>query len=135
MLQHSRHGWNLPNKVVNAIVSVLATDKQQVHVSQLHSECGGVILNYPALSNYNGTWQGDGTGGSTKGSANGDGSFHVNGQTGVTSGIGGEWPFIQTFDFTIETFDVRLEQAGADEVVTLDYDNSDLDDYASIDIR
>ena len=98
------------------------------------SECGGVIKNFPALSNYNGTWQGDGTGGSTKGSANGDGSFHVNGQTGVTSGIGGEWPFIQTFDFTIETFDVRLEQAGADEVVTLDYNNSDLDDFAGIEL-
>jgi hypothetical protein len=98
------------------------------------SDCGGVIKNFPALSNYNGTWQGDGTGGSTKGSANGDGSFHVNGQTGVTSGIGGEWPFIQTFDFTIETFDVRLEQAGADEVVTLDYNNGDLDDYAGIEL-
>jgi hypothetical protein len=98
------------------------------------SDCGGVIKNFPALSNYNGTWQGDGTGGSTKGSANGDGSFHVNGQTGVTSGIGGEWPFIQTFDFTIETFDVRLEQAGADEVVTLDYNNGDLDDFAGIEL-
>jgi DNA-directed RNA polymerase subunit beta len=71
------------------------------------NDCGGVILNYPALSNYNGTWQGP-----TKGAANGDGSFHVNGQIGVTSGIGGEWPFIQTFDFTIGDFDVRLEQAG-----------------------
>jgi len=96
------------------------------------SDCGGVIKNFPALSNYNGTWQGDGTGGSVKGSANGDGSFHVNGQIGITSGIGGEWPFIQTFDFTIETFDVRLEQAGADEVVTVSHDNGDLDDYASI---
>jgi hypothetical protein len=26
------------------------------------SDCGGVIKNFPALSNYNGTWQGDGTG-------------------------------------------------------------------------
>jgi hypothetical protein len=92
-----------------------------------HSDCGGVIKNYPALSNYNGTWQGH-----SKGLANGDGSFHVNGQIGVTSGTGGEWPFIQTFDFTIETFDVRLEQAGADEVVTISHDNGDLDDYASI---
>jgi hypothetical protein len=37
-------------------------------------ECGGVILNYPALSNHNGTWQGDGPNGSTLGSPNGDGS-------------------------------------------------------------
>jgi hypothetical protein len=97
------------------------------------NDCGGVIQNYPALSNFNGTWQGNGSdAGTSKGSANGDGSYHVNGQTGVTSGVGGEWPFIQTFNFTIETFDVRLEQAGADEVVTLDYDNNDLDDYASI---
>jgi len=91
------------------------------------SECGGMIKNFPALSNYNGTWQGQ-----TMGMANTDGSFHVNGQIGVTSGVGGEWPFIQTFDFTIETFDVRLEQAGADEVVTISHDNGDLDDYASI---
>jgi hypothetical protein len=97
------------------------------------NDCGGVIQNYPLLSNYNGTWQGDGTdAGTSKGSANGDGSFHVNGQIGVTSGAGGEWPFIQTFDFTIGEFDVRFEQAGADEVVSLDYDNADLDDYASI---
>ncbi|MDC0154337.1 hypothetical protein OAJ02_06395, partial [Nitrosopumilus sp.] len=98
------------------------------------TDCGGVITNYPALSNYNGTWQGDGTGGSTKGSPNGDGSYHVNGQIGVTSGTQGEWPFIQTFDFTIGEFDVRLEQAGADEVVSLDYDNADLDDYAGIEL-
>jgi hypothetical protein len=91
------------------------------------ADCGGVILNYPALSNYNGTWQGP-----TKGAANGDGSFHVNGQIGVTSGIGGEWPFIQTFDFTIGDFDVRLEQAGADEVVSLDYDT--MEDVSGIEL-
>ena len=32
----------------------------------------------------------------------------------------------------IETFDVVLEQAGADEVVTLNYDSADLDDFASL---
>jgi hypothetical protein len=100
-----------------------------------NSDCGGVIKNFPTLSNYNGTWQGNGAGGTVKGSPNGDGSYHVNGQIGVTSGSGGgEWPFVQTFDFTIETFDVRFEQAGADEVVTLDYNNGDLDDFASIEL-
>ena len=33
---------------------------------------------------------------------------------------------------TIENFDVVLEQAGPDEVVSLNYDSSDLDDYASL---
>ena len=42
------------------------------------------------------------------------------------------WPVIQTFDLRIDTFDVVLEQAGADEVVTLNYDSADLDDFASM---
>ena len=50
----------------------------------------------------------------------------------ITSGVGGEWPFIQTFDFTIGDFDVRLEQAGVDEVVTLDYDT--MEDYSGIEL-
>jgi hypothetical protein len=96
------------------------------------TDCGGVISNYPALSNFNGTWQGAGSGGSTQGSPNGDGSYHVNGQIGITSGAGGEWPFIQTFDFTLGDFDVRLEQAGADEVVILDFDI--MEDYLGIEL-
>jgi hypothetical protein len=51
------------------------------------------------------------------------------GQINVASN---EWPFIQTFDFTQGDFDVKLEQAGADEVVTLDHNNADLDDYSSL---
>ena len=43
-----------------------------------------------------------------------------------------EWPFIQTFDFTQGEFDIVLEQAGSDEIVTLDYDSADLDDYSSL---
>jgi hypothetical protein len=43
-----------------------------------------------------------------------------------------EWPFIQTFDFTQEDFDIVLEQAGTDEVVTIEYNNSDIDDYAEL---
>ena len=45
-----------------------------------------------------------------------------------------EWPFIQLFDFTIGTFDVVYEQAGADEVVSLDYNSGDLDDFAGIEL-
>ena len=44
------------------------------------------------------------------------------------------WPFIQTYDLSIETFDVVYEQAGADEVVTLNYNSADLDDYASLEL-
>ena len=36
------------------------------------------------------------------------------------------------YDLTIENFDVVYEQAGADEVVSLNYDSGDLDDYASL---
>ena len=36
------------------------------------------------------------------------------------------------YDLTIETFEVVLEQAGADEVVTLNYDSGDMDDYAGL---
>ena len=43
-----------------------------------------------------------------------------------------KWPVIQAFDFTIETFEIKLEQPGADEVVVLTHDNDDIDDYASI---
>jgi len=45
-----------------------------------------------------------------------------------------EWPFIQTYDLTIETFEVIFEKAGADEVVVLDYNNNDLDDYALLEL-
>jgi len=51
------------------------------------------------------------------------------GQIGLN---GTEWPFIQTFDFTQGEFDIVLEQAGSDEVVTLDYNSADIDDYASL---
>jgi hypothetical protein len=79
----------------------------------------GVIDNPPILSDYNGT-----------------GSFVMNADQSSTIGQIGlnntEWPFIQTFDFTQEDFDIVLEQAGADEVVTIEYNNSDLDDYAEL---
>ena len=39
---------------------------------------------------------------------------------------------VQTFDFTIETFEIKLEQPGADEIVVLTHDNDDIDNYASI---
>ena len=52
------------------------------------------------------------------------------GQIGIQSAD--QWPFIQLYDLTIETFDVVYEQAGTDEVVTLNFDSDDLDDYASL---
>jgi hypothetical protein len=79
----------------------------------------GVIDNPPILSDYNGT-----------------GEFTMNADQSSTIGQIGlnnsEWPFIQTFDFTQEDFDIVLEQAGADEVVTIEYNNSDMDDYAEL---
>jgi len=43
-----------------------------------------------------------------------------------------DWPFIQTLDFTIETFEIKLEQPGADEIVVLKHDSDDIDDYSSL---
>jgi hypothetical protein len=43
-----------------------------------------------------------------------------------------EWPLIQVYDFTIGEFEVIFEKAGANEVVVLDYNNDDLDDFASL---
>jgi hypothetical protein len=51
------------------------------------------------------------------------------GQIGATTS---QWPFLQTLDFTIETFEIKLEQAGADEIVVLKHDNDDIDDYAGV---
>jgi hypothetical protein len=86
----------------------------------------GVISNPPTLSNYNGT----NNAGADPVTSNADQST-VYGQIGVNAT---EWPFIQTYDFTQGDFDVILEQAGADEVVTLDYNSADLDDYASLEV-
>jgi len=74
----------------------------------------GTIDNPPELSNWNST---DGT------------TCVACGQIGIQST---QWPVLQTFDFTQGDFDVVYEQAGTDEVVTLDHNNADLDDYASL---
>ena len=80
-----------------------------------------MITNVPKLSSWNNTDSTNETpaGGASKGI----------GQIGVAVA---DWPFIQLYDFTIETFDVVLEQAGADEVVTINYDSGDMDDYAGM---
>jgi len=74
----------------------------------------GVIDNPPALSNWNST---------------SNASCSACGQILQTAS---NWPFIQAIDFSQEDFDVILEQAGTDEVVTLEHNNNDLDDYASL---
>jgi len=74
----------------------------------------GVIDNPPALSNWN----------STNAS-----SCTACGQIGMNSTM---WPMLQAFDFTQGDFDIVLEQAGTDEVVTLDHNNADLDDYSGL---
>ena len=89
----------------------------------------GVITNPPTLSDYNNTDNERGTIAGDR-QINTDGSSTV-GQIGLNAT---EWPFIQTFDFTQGEFDIILEQAGANEVVTLDYDSDDLDDYAGIEL-
>jgi hypothetical protein len=55
-----------------------------------------------------------------------------NGQVSVLTAD--QWPFIQTLDFTLETIEIRYEQPGPDEVVTLKHDNDDIDDFAGIEI-
>jgi hypothetical protein len=86
----------------------------------------GAIHNYPVLSAWNGT------GPTTSDEASGRSANYTQGQIGVITT--GDWPFIQLYDFTTGeyTFNVVYEQAGADEVVTLDYNSGDLDDFSSI---
>jgi hypothetical protein len=42
------------------------------------------------------------------------------------------WPFVQTYDLTAGDTEIVLEQAGADEVVVLDY--TSLEDFSGIEI-
>jgi len=74
----------------------------------------GVIDNPPGLSNWNNT---------------ANAKCDQCGQIGIQVA---DWPFLQTFDFIQGDFDVILEQAGTDEVVTLDHNNADLDDYSGL---
>jgi len=85
-------------------------------INMYHTVGAGVIGNSPGLSNWNST-------------TNADGSTTL-GQIGLTTSS--EWPFIQTLDLTMDNFDIILEQAGADEVVTLDWETGDMDVYAGI---
>jgi hypothetical protein len=84
------------------------------------NSANGVITNFPTLS----TWNASAT---SAGVSNAD-----QGQIGVSTTA--DWPFIQLYDLTIETFDVVYEQAGADEIVTLNYDSSGLDDYSGLEL-
>jgi hypothetical protein len=82
----------------------------------------GVIRNAPEMSAWNGT-------GITERTSHAN---STQGQIGVADYD--TWPFIQLYDLTIETFDVVYEQAGADEVVTLNFSSDDLDDYAGLEL-
>jgi len=81
----------------------------------------GTVGNAPSLSNWNSSAHHLGVA-----------EFADRGQIGVKTAA--DWPFIQLYDFTIGTFDVVYEQAGADEVVSLDYNSGDLDDFASLEL-
>jgi hypothetical protein len=64
------------------------------------------------------------------GAIDADGVGNV-GQIGMDNA---KWPVVQTFDFTIETFEIKLEQPGADEIVVLTHDNDDIDNFAGIEL-
>jgi hypothetical protein len=81
----------------------------------------GVLRNTPTLSSWNNS---AGHGAVTSG--------YDRGQIGVQTA--GDWPFIQLYDFTIGTFDVVYEQAGANEVVSLDYDSGGMDGVAGMEL-
>ncbi|MAR14118.1 MAG: hypothetical protein CL717_00055, partial [Chloroflexi bacterium] len=82
-----------------------------------HTVAAGVIGGAPTLSGYNDTF------------VNNDGTSDI-GQIDINTES--QWPFIQGLDFTMDNFDIILEQAGADEVVTLDWEEGDMDEYAGI---
>ncbi|MDC0639228.1 hypothetical protein OAP30_07295, partial [Nitrosopumilus sp.] len=90
----------------------------------------GVVGNAPTLSNHTQTTALNGQIGLNMSAAD-DTTFTAttNSKTGPLSA---EWPFIQTFDLTIGEHEVILEQPGADEIVVVDYDSADLDDYSYI---
>ena len=88
----------------------------------LHGQQDGVLKNAPSLSAWNGT-------GLTADRLAQPANYTV-GQIGIQAS--NAWPVIQLYDFTIGNFDVVYEQAGADEVVSLDYNSADLDDFASL---
>jgi hypothetical protein len=96
------------------------SEAANVYRQSLPLEGGNIntLSNAPVLSNYNNT---DATEVTNPNSGIG--------QIGLNST---QWPVIQLYDLSIETFNVVYEQAGADEVVTLNYDSDDLDDYASM---
>lgn len=78
----------------------------------------GAVTNPPTLSAWNGTYS------LAAARTAGAGQIYLTATT--------NWPFIQTFDLTQKEFDIVLEQPGQDEIVTLDYDSTSLDDYASL---
>jgi len=112
------------NHLAAPLVGVGKSDMTTYSKSVFLTATAGVISNPPTLSDYNGT---NNVGGDPV-TMNYDQSSTY-GQIGVNAT---EWPFIQTFDLTQGEFDIVLEQAGADEIVTLDYDSADLDDYSSL---
>jgi len=93
----------------------------------------GVIKNAPALSNWNNTINEQSLINSIA-SVYGVGQIDVNPFSDDIGGNDQEWPFIQLYDFTIGNFDVVYEQAGADEVVSLDYNSADLDDFSGLEL-
>ena len=100
----------------------------------------GVISNPPELSNQNRTVSDQSIAKGTSTAAQLKTATHLIGQIGLLDSAEGatngqiqdQWPMIQLYDLTIENFDVVYEQAGPDEVVSLNFDSGDLDDYASL---
>jgi hypothetical protein len=79
-----------------------------------------IVANAPALSLV-----------ATDGTDNNTSANAAVGQIGIKEN---QWPMIQAFDFTIETFEIKLEQPGADEIVVLTHDNDDIDDFAGVEL-
>ena len=93
-----------------------------IHVNQAL----GVLSNVPEMSAWNGTTASLGFEPRTS---------QINatqGQIGIQSAD--QWPFIQLYNFTSGdyAFDVVFEQAGANEVVSLNFDSGSLEDFASL---
>jgi len=63
-----------------------------------------------------------------------DGGFVDGAESGQIGINPTQWPIVQALDFTLENIDIKLEQPGADEIVSLKHDNDDIDDYAGIEL-
>jgi hypothetical protein len=108
-------------------ITIASMGATNVYINATH----GVITNPPTLTNWNNTVNEQSTGNQAAATYS-IGLLDVQDKYDDLDGVQKEWPFIQLYDFTVGTFDVVYEKAGPNEVISLDYDSSGMDDVAGM---